>query len=385
MKTLARSLIIGGIIALLGLGNVVYGQDGAYMTPTELAKFRKEKAQEKREEAKKQAEIRTRQEAEYKRLLQEQENVSDWYNRREMKVTIEEMEQNLEELDGDSQGKEVTKKGGRYSHLLRQFNGDAVVLNNVDKVYVIYDMDYDPWSGTYYGRDNRSGVSITINSNPWGYGYYGRPYYYGRVPYGMWYDPWYYGQWGWGGFYSPYWSPWGGYHGWYDPWYDPYYVGFGWSGFHVGWHSHYYYGGYYDPYWDGFYDGSYYAGRSRARYNSAGRSSGRYYTDMYYRDNTRTVTRARNFDHYGRELGVTRDAVRTRSNNHVWRGSDRYDYNSRTATRTNTRWDNNQNYTPQRSSSQTYSQPSRSTQSQSSSSGSGYSRGNYGGNSRVRR
>ena len=241
MKTFRNILIPGSLALLMSVGTAM-AQDGAYMTPSKAEQIRKEQAQAQKEREAKLAERRAQQQAEYDRILKEQDEVSDWYNRRDMTVTVEEMQRNLERMDGkDSLS---ANQGGKYSRLLREFNGETVVLDNVDKVYVLNDMDYDPWTRSYYGYDNRSGVNITINTNPYGYygygrpyygGYYGRPYYGGY--YGGWYDPWYYDAWTWR---SPYfyrnWYP-GSYYygGCYDPWYDPFYFGIGFGAFSYGW------------------------------------------------------------------------------------------------------------------------------------------------------
>lgn len=376
MKTFGQTLILGMMIALFGAG-VAMAQDGAYMTPSKADALRKEQVKAQKEREAKLAELRAKQQAEYDRILKEQEEVSDWYNRRDMTVTVEEMQKNLDKMDG----RKSAPKGGKYSRLLREFNGDAVVFNNVDRVYVLDDMDYDPWSNSYYRRDSRSGVNITINTNPWSY--YGRPYYGGY--YGGWYAPWYYDSWTW---HSPYFYPNrypGAYYGWYDPWYDPFYYGIGFGSFSYGWGWGYPYGhyGYYGSYWDGYYDGAYYSGRN-VRYNSSGRSSGRYLSDREIGSDN-TVTRAR-ISNYGRQLGVTRDAVRTRSaaSNTIYRNSSDYNRNSsdyRGNNDVNSRWNNN-NSTVTRS-TPVYSAPSRPTYSEPSRTSSP-SR-STGGNSPARR
>ena len=389
MKTFRNILIPGSLALLMSVGTAM-AQDGAYMTPSKAEQIRKEQAQAQKEREAKLAERRAQQQAEYDRILKEQDEVSDWYNRRDMTVTVEEMQRNLERMDGkDSLS---ANQGGKYSRLLREFNGETVVLDNVDKVYVLNDMDYDPWTRSYYGYDNRSGVNITINTNPYGYygygrpyygGYYGRPYYGGY--YGGWYDPWYYDAWTWR---SPYfyrnWYP-GSYYygGWYDPWYDPFYYGIGFGAFSYGWGWGYPYRGYgyYGSYWNGYYDGAYYANRN-IRYNSNGRRSGRYVNGGVARTYNNTVTRTR--ADYGRQLGVTPNAVRTRaaSANTVYRNYSP-NYNSRNNS-VNNRWNNNtvtRTYSPSRS---TYSTPSRSTYSSPSRSSGSTSRSS-GGNSRSRR
>ena len=374
MRTIRQTWILGAAIALLG-ASAGFAQDGAYMTPSKAAEYRQEQAKAQKERAAKLAEQRAKQKAEYDRILKEQEEVSDWYNRRDMTVTVEEMQKNLDKIDG----KDSLARGGKYSSMLRRFNSDAVVLDNVDKVYVLNDMDYDPWTESYYGRDYGSGVNIVINTNPWGY--YNRPYYgryYGGY-YGGWYDPWYYDAWAWR---SPYFYPKyypGAYYGWYDPWYDPFYYGIGSGAFGYGWGWGYPYGGYgyYGSYWNGYYDGAYFAGRN-IRYNSGGRASGRYINGGNTYDNN-VITRTRSAD-YGSRLGVTRDAVRTRTRaaNTVYRDTPNY---NNVNTRVNTRW-NNDNGTVTRSQG-TYSAPSRSTYS-SPSRTSSPSR-STGGNSRTRR
>lgn len=333
MKALRWTILAGTMSALLMAGGVATAQDDAYMTPSKAKVIRQKQQKERSERIAKLEAQRQRQKAEYEKMQSEQEKVSDWYNRRDMKVTIEEMEDNLDELEGTATRR---AKGGKYSQRLRRFgnNSDAIVLNNVDRVYIVDDLDYDPWTNSYYGRDWNSGVNININTYP----YYG-PRYGAAWRYNRWYDPWYYGGW-----YDPWY-----YGGWYDPWYysrwyDPWYYGGRW-GFSYTWGYPSY--GYSHGYWHGYHDGSYYAPtRQSRRYNSYGRASGRY--------------REGNYDNYGSRLGRTEQAVQTRTvtdptfRSRINNSGRRYD-NSGT-TRTNPRWGNDTYSTPTR----TYT-PTRST------------------------
>lgn len=339
MKAFRWTIWAGALAAML-LGGVATAQDNAYLTPSKAKELRQKEEQARNQRIAQRKAQREQQKAEYERLQTEQEQVSDWYNRRDMKVTIEQMEDNLDQLDGTVDRR---PRGGKYSQRMRRFgdNSNTIVLNNVDRVYILDDMDYDPWTNSYYGRDWRSGVNIHINTYP----YYGSSWRYGRWydpwSYGRWYDPWYY----YGGWYDPWY-----YGGVYDPWYrsrwrDPWYYGGGW-GYTYGWGAPSYSHGY----WHGYYDGSHYgSGYTRTRtYNPYGRTSGRYVQ--------------RNHSTYGSDLGRTDRAVRTRATT----GTQVYNRNTNggrynnsgtqtnSGTRTNSRW--NQGSTPTR----TYT-PTRST------------------------
>lgn len=260
------------IIVMMSLVSVnVFAQndfDDAYLTPSQARKMREKKEAERLEALKKRQQILAEREAEEAKY---QNEVTDWYNRRGMKVTVEEMEDNLDRLDGASGTKRP--RGGEYSKRLRRFHkDDKLVLTGVDKVYIVDDMEYDAWSDRYYGYDDHANVNIYVDASArpryygsWGYRspyYYDRYYYRNLYPwYDSWYDPWYYGWdgFGWG------WS----YYGYYNPWRHRYYGGYGSS----------YYNGYYDGYYDRYY-GGYYGGYShsysvpRRNYSSYGRSAG---------------------------------------------------------------------------------------------------------------
>ena len=261
--------------------------DDAYLTPSQARKMREKKEAERIEALKKRQQALAEREAAEAKY---QNEVTDWYNRRGMKVTVEEMEDNLERLDGTSGSKQ--SKGGEYSKRLRRFHkDDKLVLTGVDKVYIVDDMEYDAWSDTYYGYDDNANVNIYIDAGTrpryygsWGYRY--SPYYYDRYYYrhyypwyDSWYDPWYYGwddfRWGWGGYY-----------GYYNPWRYRYYGGYG-SSYYNG-----YYDGYYDRYYGGYYGGYYNSYPvTRRNYSSYGRSAG----SASYNTHSRT---------YGESLGT---------------------------------------------------------------------------------
>lgn len=202
--------------------------DDAYKTPAQIRKERAERQKEYKEyivrQAEQNKELKARYEAEQTQAQAFYDSVTDWYNRKGMTVSIAQMESNLDKLENNRSA--TVLQGGEYTKRLRRFHSrDGIVLTGVDKVYVLDDMRYDPWSDSYYGYDNYSRVNVSIN---YGYPYspygWGSPYswgpYYGYYPwynygwgYGRWYDPWYYNRW-----YGPYW---GVYAGWYDPWYYP--------------------------------------------------------------------------------------------------------------------------------------------------------------------
>lgn len=274
-------IITAGILAILGSWDA-QAQDDAYMTPSRAREWRRQEEARIAKVKAERAERERKWQEENKKYQQERKAVSDWYNRRDMKVTIEEMESNLDNLEDGGR-----PRSGKYSQRLRRFGtkSDALVLENVARVYVLDDMDYDPWTGNYYGRDRSSGVNITINTSPgyggwcdgyWGFGY---PYYGYR---GCYYDPWY--------------RPWRG------SWYSGWYYGSSWGGsfaYHRPWLHEYYGPSYWDGYYDGVYSSRYYTPR---RYNTYGRSSGAYYD--------RTARSAE----YGRALGQGGTAY-SRSNN----------------------------------------------------------------------
>lgn len=383
---LARGLLLLFIASpMVSIG--ASAQDDAYLTPSRAKELRKKEAAEKaalqkRMEEKRAAEMARREKA----RAEYQEDVKDWYNRRDMKVTIEEMEENLDQLDGTTNAQ--ARKGGKYSNRIRRFdrpNEDRIVLQNVQQVYVLDDYDYyDPWTNSYYGRDWNSGVNIIINQGaPWrstwdyyGYGRWGAPYYYG---YYSWYDPW-----------SSYW---------YDPWYyggSRYYWGYRrpWGGFYAGWGGYYggyyggHYGGYANSYWNGYSDGRYDGRRDRyysTPRSSYGRSTGRYYdrtshNAIYGRalgNSSRTVEGSGYYDRSTRSFNGYDNANRNNSNRYNNRG---YNSNNRTsrwdrnAANRNSSYDRNSTYSAPTRSSGSYSSPSRSTSSSSSSSSSGTTR-----------
>lgn len=354
--------ILTAALALM-TGSVAQAQDDAYLTPS---KAQVERRQAKEAYARAMAEERAeeaRRDSIRAARLKAQDQATDWYNRRGMKVTIEDMERNLDSLDGT-----ISRNGGKYAARMRRFNGDddgRIVLNDVEKVYVMDDYRYDPWSRSYYGRgwDRDRDVYITINTDPWysswryGWGGYYPSYY-----------PWYGGYgWGWGGYYDPWYGNagwWGGY----DPWYDPFYYGYGytWS-----WGRPYRYYGYAGSYWSGYNDGWYSHDYAR-RYTPSARR-----TESYYDRHAAT---------YGRALGsgnVTRWSsserpTYSRSTGSVYGrrpviGTTRYDQSAMNdqsrrmsrvyGTSNNSTWDNSSTR-----STSTYS-PSRSTGTSNSSSG----------------
>lgn len=312
---------------------VALAQDDAYVTPSRAREIRKKELREQelaRQRRNERISEIERQKQEAERAEAEKRNqyandVDDWYNRRNMDVSTDEMEQNLDKLDGKSNGK---KPLGKYGQRLRRFsdNDDIIVLDSSSRIYVIDDFDYyDPWTSSYYGRDWDSGVNVIINYGP-SWGYYPRSY-------------------GWGGYYS--WSyPW--YDSWYDPWFDPwyrydpcyrynpwyrydpwYYGGWGWR--HPRYYGGYwggYWGGYYGSYWDGYYDGRrnrWYDDYYSVPYSRYGRSSGNYSTTRRSAASNQSVrTRSAHDQIYGRALGNTTTSSRTR---------DRYERAANTRTR----------------------------------------------------
>lgn len=308
MKALHWILTAALSLAAVSVGSVAQAQDDAYLTPSKAQVERRQAkkayaramAEEKAEEARRDS-IRAAR-------LKAQDQATDWYNRRGMKVTIEDMERNLDNLDGTS-----SRNGGKYAARMRRFNGDddgQIVLDGVEKVYIMDDYRYDPWSRSYYGRgwDRNQDVYITINTDPW---YSSWRYGWGWGGYYPSYYPWYGG---WGGYYGwGYYDPWYGYAGWYDPWYDPFWSGYtySWGRPYYGWgHRPYRYYGYAGSYWSGYNDGWYSRDYAR-RYTPSARR-----TESYYDRHAAT---------YGRALGsgnVTR-----------WSSSERPSYTRSTGSR----------------------------------------------------
>lgn len=171
MKALHRILTAALMLSAVSVGYVGQAQDDAYLTPSKARVARqqakkayaREMAMERQRQAKRDS-IRNAQ-------LQAQDRATDWYNRRDMRVTVEDMERNLDNLD-------TPRNGGKYAARMRRFNGEddgRIVLDDVQKVYVMDDYEYDPWTQSYYGRgwDRNSNVYITINTDPWYAGYRG--------------------------------------------------------------------------------------------------------------------------------------------------------------------------------------------------------------------
>ena len=237
------------MLAAVSVGYVGQAQDDAYLTPSKARVARqqakkayaREMAMERQRQAKRDS-IRNAQ-------LQAQDRATDWYNRRDMRVTVEDMERNLDNLD-------TPRNGGKYAARMRRFNGEddgRIVLDDVQKVYVMDDYEYDPWTQSYYGRgwDRNSNVYITINTDPWYAGYRG----YGWGGAYSYYYPWYGGVYG-RGYYDPWYAGRWSYRGWYDPWYDPWYTP--WGGYYgYTWSRPYYR---YYPYDYGYYGGGYWGG-----------------------------------------------------------------------------------------------------------------------------
>ena len=307
------------LISLITLPSFGQVADDAYRTPSRAKQERVVRDKENKARAERMQEKYRREEAkrawEAKIMEARQDSLEDWYNRRAMRVTVEDMEENLDRIDGDRSA----KGGGKYAQRLRRFHdGNRLVIDDVDRVYVLDDMDYDPWTDSYYGYDRRSNVNISIN-----YGFpryrYGWGGYYGRAYYG-WYDPW------WGprhaGWYDPWYDPW--YSPWYTAWYDPWYGGY--HGYYSpAWGSSYYWGGWYGP---GYVvNNYYYTPRKCSRHGRSVANYGR---------------NAQINDRYGRALGRSADRVdawnngygNTRSN--VSRSSNRRTYDQPTRRS----WDN---------------------------------------------
>lgn len=348
----ALKWIIMAVVSLTTLSAVAQNDftDDAYLTPSQARKLREKKEAEYREMQKTRAERLAQRKAEEDKYRSE---LTDWYNRRDMKVTIEEMEDNLDRID---EGGSSRVKGGEYSRRLRRFHDDnTVVLQGVDRVYIVDDADYDPWYDSYYGYDSYSNVSIHISTGPQlYYGWRYRSPYYRSYAY-PWYDGWY-GGW-YGGWYDPFyydrWYPgYYGYYGYYSPWYHRPYYG-GWYGSYNYGYSHGYYNGYYDSYY-----GGYAYSTPRRNYSSGGRGAGTYQGDAY---NT-----------YGRGLG--------RNSGNTYR-----EYNNSNNTRSERNWGNGRGYSSEPRNSQgrnnnTYNSGGYSGGNNTRSSGGGYSSGSSGTN-----
>lgn len=353
------------MLAAVSVGYVGQAQDDAYLTPSKARVARqqakkayaREMAMERQRQAKRDS-IRNAQ-------LQAQDRATDWYNRRDMRVTVEEMERNLDNLD-------TPRNGGKYAARMRRFNGEddgRIVLDDVQKVYVMDDYEYDPWTQSYYGRgwDRNSNVYITINTDPWYAGYRG----YGWGGAYSYYYPWYGGVYG-RGYYDPWYAGRWSYPGWYDPWYDPWYTP--WGGYYgYTWSRPYYryypydYGYYGGGYWGGYYDG-WYSRDFSSRYTPRARR-----TESYYDRHAATYGRALGQGNVSRWSNGGNGANYTRSNNSRYVNNGRRPtigttrantYNSRgynSTNRTTNRWNNgsnnNRSYNTTRS---TYSTPSRS-------------------------
>ena len=199
MKALHRILTAALLLAAVSVGYVGQAQDDAYLTPSKARVARQQAKKAYAREMALERQRQARRDSIRDAQLKARDQATDWYNRRDMRVTVEDMERNLDNLD-------TPRNGGKYAARMRRFNGEddgRIVLDDVQKVYVMDDYEYDPWSRSYYGRgwDRNNSVYITINTDPWYAGYRG---------------------YGWGGAYSSYYYPWygGAYgRGYYDPWY----------------------------------------------------------------------------------------------------------------------------------------------------------------------
>ena len=354
------------MMAAVSVGYVGQAQDDAYLTPSKARVARqqakkayaREMALERQRQAKRDS-IRNAQ-------LQAQDRATDWYNRRGMRVTVEDMKRNLDNLD-------TPRNGGKYAARMRRFNGEddgRIVLDDVQKVYVMDDYEYDPWTQSYYGRgwDRNSNVYITVNTDPWYAGY--RGYGWGGA-YSSYYYPWYGGVYG-RGYYDPWYAGRWSYPGWYDPWYDPWYTP--WGGYYgYTWSRPYYryypydYGYYGGGYWGGYYDG-WYSRDFSSRYTPRARR-----TESYYDRHAATYGRALGQGNVSRWSNGGNGVNYTRSNNSRYVNNGRRPtigttrantYNNRgynSTNRTTNRWNNgsnnNSSYNTTRS---TYSTPSRS-------------------------
>ena len=295
------------MLAAVSVGYVGQAQDDAYLTPSKARVARqqakkayaREMAMERQRQAKRDS-IRNAQ-------LQAQDRATDWYNRRDMRVTVEDMERNLDNLD-------TPRNGGKYAARMRRFNGEddgRIVLDDVQKVYVMDDYEYDPWTQSYYGRgwDRNSNVYITVNTDPWHAGYRG----YGWGGAYSYYYPWYGGVYG-RGYYDPWYAGRWSYPGWYDPWYDPWYTP--WGGYYgYTWSRPYYrycpydYGYYGGGYWGGYYDG-WYSRDFSSRYTPRARR-----TESYYDRHAATYGRALGQGNVSRWSNGGNGVNYTRSNN----------------------------------------------------------------------
>lgn len=367
MKALHRILTAALMLAAVSVGYVGQAQDDAYLTPSKARVARqqakkayaREMAMERQRQAKRDS-IRNAQ-------LQAQDRATDWYNRRDMRVTVEDMERNLDNLD-------TPRNGGKYAARMRRFNGEddgRIVLDDVQKVYVMDDYEYDPWTQSYYGRgwDRNRNVYITINTDPWYAGYRG----YGWGGAYSYYYPWYGGVYG-RGYYDPWYAGRWSYPGWYDPWYDPWYTP--WGGYYgYTWSRPYYryypydYGYYGGGYWGGYYDG-WYSRDFSSRYTPRARR-----TESYYDRHAATYGRALGQGNVSRWSNGGNGVSHTRSNNSRYVNNGRRPtigttrantYNTgRPRNRTYSTYNNSNStnsYSPSRSTSTTRSYtPSRST------------------------
>lgn len=92
------------MLAAVSVGYVGQAQDDAYLTPSKARVARqqakkayaREMAMERQRQAKRDS-IRNAQ-------LKAQDRATDWYNRRDMRVTVEDMERNLDNLDTPRNG-----------------------------------------------------------------------------------------------------------------------------------------------------------------------------------------------------------------------------------------------------------------------------------------
>lgn len=106
--------IVGGLLGLFLTASPLVpnaaAQDDGYITPSKAREMRAKAVQERKAAEKRLAEKRAAQEAEQRKAEQDyQDKMTDWYNRRDMKVTIEEMEQNLDEIDGSTSSKRAPR------------------------------------------------------------------------------------------------------------------------------------------------------------------------------------------------------------------------------------------------------------------------------------
>lgn len=365
MKALHRILTAALLLAAVSVGYVGQAQDDAYLTPSKARVARQQAKKAYAREMALERQRQARRDSIRNAQLKARDQATDWYNRRDMRVTVEDMERNLDNLD-------TPHNGGKYAARMRRFNGEddgRIVLDDVQKVYVMDDYEYDPWSRSYYGRgwDRNNSVYITINTDPWYAGY--RGYGWGGA-YSSYYYPWYGGAYG-RGYYDPWYAGRWSYPGWYDPWYDPWYSPWGgYYGFGYTWSRPYYrycpydYGYYDGGYWGGYYDGWYSRDFSR-RYTPGARR-----TESYYDRHAATYGRALGQGNVSRWSNGGNGVNYTRSNN------SRYVNNGRRptigTTRANT-YSNGGNYSTNRTTSRWNSGSSNSSSSSYSTSRSTYS------------